>query len=95
VYDGNVCNASGAALDAVMPDFLAELVVGHKLVVPLYYCKLGVIELEAGFLVQFSLHCPLLYILQVRTNECAVILTDFCTYLCVIFSLSFFCAEFG
>jgi hypothetical protein len=58
VCDGNVCNASGAAVDAVMLDFLEELVGGRKLDIPLYYYKLGVIELEAGFLVQNYLPYP-------------------------------------
>jgi hypothetical protein len=58
VCDGNVRNTSGAAVDAVMLDFLEELVAGRKLEISLYYCKLGVIELEAGFLVQYYLHCP-------------------------------------
>jgi hypothetical protein len=41
-----------------MLDFLEELVGGRKLDIPLYYCKLGVIELEAGFLVQNYLPYP-------------------------------------
>jgi hypothetical protein len=68
-----------------MLDFLEELVGGRKLDIPLYYCKLGVIELEAGFLVQnylplsfFRMHRFIVFIVSVS-----------CGYLCVNFSLFF------
>jgi hypothetical protein len=35
-----------------MLEFLDEVVAGCSREMPLYYCKLGIVELEAGFLLQ-------------------------------------------
>lgn len=51
VCDGAVCNATGKSIDRIMMHFLQELVGTSTLQMPLYYCKLGIVELEAGFIV--------------------------------------------
>lgn len=46
-----VYNATGRGMVVTMTDFVEHLAQTYPLQVPLYYCKLGILELECGVLV--------------------------------------------
>lgn len=56
-------NATRMEIDPTMEEFLYDMSVSNRLEVPMYYCRLGVYELNSSFLVSFPIVFSILKIL--------------------------------